>query len=95
MAVFTLKVPIMLTINETVEYLDKKAQEDGAKNRITKHYLRQLALKNQIVHKRAGNKILINLDKLIEFLNSDDVFEADVKNSNCTNKFGIVPVCIK
>lgn len=36
---------------------------------LTEYRIRQLALSNQIVNIRAGNKILINADKLIEYLN--------------------------
>lgn len=33
------------------------------------NYLRNLCLNNKIVFVRAGNKYLINVDKLIEYLN--------------------------
>lgn len=35
------------------------------------YYLRQLCLSNSIVYVRAGTKYLVNLDKLIDFLNGE------------------------
>ncbi len=34
------------------------------------NYIRNLCLQNKIVFVRAGNKYIINLDKLIEYLNN-------------------------
>lgn len=48
----------MRTIKET-------ATETG----ISYHCIRQWCLENKITYIRAGNKYLVNLDKLIEFLN--------------------------
>lgn len=39
---------------------------------LAKHYVRQLALQNKVSHVRAGKKILINVEKLIEFLNAGE-----------------------
>ena len=55
-------VPRMLTIKECA----KEFKSTG----LTEYRLRQLALTNQIINIRAGNKILINADKLIEYLNN-------------------------
>lgn len=55
-------VPRMLTINECA----KEFEGTG----LTAYRLRQLALTNQIIKIRAGKKILINADKLIEYLNN-------------------------
>ena len=55
-------VPRMLTINECA----KEFEGTG----LTAYRLRQLALTNQIINIRAGKKILINADKLIEYLNN-------------------------
>lgn len=52
-------VPRMRTIRET-------ATETG----ISYHAIRQWCLENRITYIKAGNKYLINLDRLIEFLNS-------------------------
>ena len=56
-----LKSPRMATVNEASEITG-----------LAKHYVRQLALQGKIRHVRAGKKILINVDKLIEFLNNGD-----------------------
>lgn len=55
-------VPRMLTIKECA----KEFEGTG----LTAYRLRQLAISNQIINIRAGNKILINADKLIEYLNN-------------------------
>ena len=54
-------IPKMLTINECA----KEFEGTG----LTAYRIRQLAITNQIVNIRAGKKILINADKLIEYLN--------------------------
>lgn len=56
-----LKIPTMLTINEVAE-----------KTGLAKFYIRRLALQNKVKNVRAGKKILINFEKLIEFLNGND-----------------------
>lgn len=66
-------IPRMATIKETVEFLNKSAKKTNVKNCLTSHRIRQLALSNQIEHVRAGKKILINIDKLIEFLNARSI----------------------
>ena len=53
-----LSMPQMATINETAKLTG-----------LAKYYIRQLALSNKIKHVRAGKKILINVEKLIEYLN--------------------------
>lgn len=73
----TLDVPRMATINEASEITN-----------LAKYYIRQLALKNKIKHVRAGKKILVNVDRLIEFLNNGD----DAANNTASNKFGIMQV---
>lgn len=52
-------VPKMRTIKET-------AKETG----LAYNYIRNLCLQNKIVYVRAGNKYLVNIDKLIEYLNT-------------------------
>lgn len=53
-------VPTMVTVNEAAKLTG-----------LAKYYLRQLALQNKIKNVRAGKKILINIEKLIEFLNEE------------------------
>ena len=54
-------VPMLLTIRETSEKLG-----------ISRHYLRKLCLTNVISYKKAGNRYLINVPKLIAYLNESD-----------------------
>jgi len=70
-------VPQMKTVNEAAKITG-----------LAKYHIRQLALQNKIKHVRAGKKILINIDKLIEFLNESNG-EAEKKPSN---KFSIEAV---
>ena len=55
-------IPKMLTINEIAEVAG-----------LAKFYIRQLCINKKIVCVKAGRKFLINLEKLIEFLNSGDL----------------------
>ena len=57
----TLIPPRMATVNEVAELTG-----------LAKHYVRQLALQNKIIYFRAGKKILINVEKFIEFLNTGE-----------------------
>ncbi len=52
-------IPTMLTIKET-------AKRTG----LSYDYLRTLCLRGEIVFIRTGSKYLINLDRLIDYLNS-------------------------
>ena len=67
-------IPQMKTINETAKITG-----------LARYHIRQLALQNQIKHVRAGKKILINVDKLIEFLNENN----GVTEEKPSNKFTI------
>jgi len=83
----TLKIPTLATIKETWEFLEKKAKENNTKNSLSEYRLRQLALTNQIVHIRAGKKILINLEKLGEYLNVGSVSTPDIAIANSNSKY--------
>lgn len=72
-----LNVPRMATINEAAQIVG-----------LAKYYIRQLALNNKIKNVRAGKKILINVDKLIEFLNTGDEDVTKIP----TNRFNIQQV---
>lgn len=76
----SLNAPQMATINEAAKITG-----------LAKYYIRQLALQNKIKNVRAGKKILINVDKLIEFLNNG---EDDAQAGMSSNKFNITPVKI-
>lgn len=57
----TRALPRMLTIKET-------AQVTG----LHEHFVRQLVKQNRVTYVKAGCKTLINLDRLIEFLNEGE-----------------------
>ena len=57
-------IPQMLTIDKTAELFG-----------LSKHYIRSLALSNKVVHVRAGKKILINCDKLGEYLSTGEMVQ--------------------
>ena len=44
--------------------------EAAKRTGLAKYFLRRGCLEGKIVHIRAGNKILINLDRLVEYLNT-------------------------
>ena len=50
--------PTMLTISQASE-------QSG----LAKHFIRQLCIQNKICHVRAGQKYLVNFEKLAEYLN--------------------------
>ena len=74
-----LQVPRMATINEA-----------STLTGLAKYYIRQLALQSKIKHVRAGKKILINIDRLIEFLNESNG-EQEIEQEP-TNRFGITRI---
>lgn len=55
------EIPTMLTIKETAQKLG-----------LSDYYLRGLVRANKIVYVKVGAKYLINLEKLIEYLNAGD-----------------------
>ncbi len=52
-------IPTMLTVNQTAEALN-----------LARHFIRQLVLQDKIKHVRAGKKILINFQGVVEYLNT-------------------------
>ena len=55
-------IPTMLTIGEVAE-----------RTGLAKHYVRKLVLDNQIHYIKAGRKYLINYEKLIQYLDSQQI----------------------
>ena len=53
--------PRMLTIGAT-------AAETG----LAQNFIRKLCLENRIIYVRAGNKFLVNYDRLLDYLNAGD-----------------------
>ncbi len=60
-----MQIPTMLTLKQA-------AKATG----LAHHYIRQLCIQGRITHVRAGKKYLVNLERLIEFLN---IGEQDAK----------------
>ena len=60
----TRKIPVVLTVKDAVH----KIKEDCPGTAITENYLRQLIKDGVLPELKAGNKVLINLDVLIEYL---------------------------
>jgi len=80
------KLPTMLTAKETAAY----CKEHGL-DKITEFRIRQLAISGEIVCVRAGVKYLINLEKFIEYLNSNTAL-TNKPEPVMDNKFGIKKV---
>ena len=55
-------IPTMLTIKET-----------AIRTGLAQHYLRSLCTNNNIVYVKCGTKYLINIEKLIDFLNGSNI----------------------
>lgn len=66
----------MRTIRQTMEYL----RENDPETAITDWGLRKLVKSGQLKTHRSGNKYLINLDNLLEFLNSPPEDPDEVSN---------------
>ena len=63
----------MRTVNQVMEYLRRKDPNSA----ITEWWLRENLRNGTIHHHKAGNKYLINLDYLEEFLNNPSRIEDD------------------
>lgn len=57
-----LKIPTMYTLPQA-----------AATTGLSYDYLRKLCLQGKIIHVRAGSKYLVNMEKLIEYLNGKEV----------------------
>ena len=55
-----LKIPTMLSLREA-----------SRETNLSYDFLRKLCLQNKIAYVRAGNKYLVNMEKLVDFLNRD------------------------
>ena len=62
-----INIPTMLTIKETAK-----------KTGLAEHYIRQLVLKNEICYIKAGRKYLVNLEKLVDYLDRKQVESVSV-----------------
>lgn len=57
----TIAIPTMLTIKETAK-----------RTQLSETYVRNLVLNKKICFVRSGRKYLVNLEKLIEYLNTQE-----------------------
>lgn len=73
-------IPTMKTIDETAALLG-----------LPKYWVRQKVLNGEIVAVRSGKRYLVNVDKLIEYLNSNTLKPAE----SAASYGGIKPVSVK
>ena len=83
----TKKIPVVLTVKDAVH----KIKEDCPGTAITENYLRQLIKDGVLPELKAGNKVLINLDVLIEYL-TDPTAEKFQPKAKVYSFGGIRPV---
>ena len=57
----TIKIPVMKTIKESAKIVG-----------LSEYFIRQLVLKNKIKFVKSGAKYLVNVDYLIDFLNTGE-----------------------
>ena len=81
------KIPVVLTVKDAVH----KIKEDCPGTAITENYLRQLIKDGILPELKAGNKVLINLDVLIEYL-TDPTAEKFQPKAKVYSFGGIRPV---
>ena len=77
-------LPRMRTIKEAAEEI-KRTDPDTA---IREYFIRDLINSNKLPHVRAGRKILINMDKLYEYLKEGDILAAD--NDTVPEDYGTI-----
>lgn len=75
----TRNIPRMETINKAAEITG-----------LSKYFIRQKAVNGEIVCVKSGNKYLINMDKLIDYLN-----KGDKQNTAPVSENGIKPIPVK
>lgn len=71
METITISVPTMLTIKEAAKTF-----------KLSEYFLRRAVNEGQIVAIRAGKKILINAEKLAEYLNNNTISNPEAINTN-------------
>ena len=83
----TTSIPVVLTVKDAVH----KIKEECPGTAITANYLRQLIKDGILPELKAGNKVLINLDVLIEYL-SNPTAEKFLPKAKATGFGGIRPI---
>ena len=82
-----IKIPVVLTIKDAMQ----KIKQDCPETAISEHFLRQLIRDGILPALKAGNKALINMDVLSEFLSDPDAEKFQPKGF-AHNGTGIRPV---
>ncbi len=73
------KIPTMKSISECSEIVG-----------LAKYHVRRLVLQGKVKYVRSGSKYLVNVDSLIEYLNSGEAqAEVEEQNTNKIRKVGI------
>lgn len=67
-------IPRMRTINEAAAEM----READPHTAVTPHFIRQLILAGKVPHVKAGNKYLVNLDGLQEYLANPSTVEGTI-----------------
>lgn len=75
----------MRTVPQVLEYFRKEDPESS----ISEYYLRCLVKQNKVPVFHTGRKCLINLDKLIEYLNNE-LPEGEEAEPDPVQKFGVI-----
>lgn len=65
----TQKIPRMLGIRETAQLFG-----------LPQHFVRQLVIKGEIISVKAGNRYLVNCDKLVEYLNGENISQTGAES---------------
>lgn len=73
----TVKIPVVLTIKDAMQ----KIKQDCPDTAISEHFLRQLVRDGVLPALKAGNKALINMDVLSEYLSNPEAEKFQPKGS--------------
>lgn len=63
------KIPQMRTINQAYQILKDADPESG----ISQYFIRQLVITGKVKHAMTGNKYLVNMDALVDYLSNPSV----------------------
>ena len=83
-----LKIPHMRTVPEAA----KELKEMDAHTAITEYHIRQLALSGVLPRVKAGRKMLINFDLLLEYLADPTADKFQVHSNAAADVNGIRPI---
>lgn len=83
-----LKIPRMRTVPEAAKEL-KEMDENTA---VTEYHIRQLALSGVLPRVKAGRKMLINFDLLLEYLQNPTADKFQIHSNAAADVNGIRPI---